>query len=151
LLLHINKLVQPKFNLLNLLIKDNDLKKLFIIFFILLGLIPSISFSLPNFKYSAIAYTSPGQVITISPLASVEVTITDGSNIIIQSFTNVPVNESGVFSLNVDSPKLSKIKMVTGTNIIIKVNGVKVIDLPLSSWYFFNNTLGSWLNVSLGC
>jgi hypothetical protein len=127
------------------------MKKLYISIAIIFVTITSLSYSLPNFKYSAIAYTSPGQIITKSPLANVEISITDGSNVVTQSFTNVPVNEQGVFSLNVNTPELRKIKMVTGTNIIIKVNEVKVIDLPLSSWYFFNNTLGSWLNVSLGC
>lgn len=109
------------------------MQRFFTLLAILLLLGISSAFALPNFWYSAVAYNASGQIITASPLASVEITVTDGSNSITQTKTNIPVNGFGIFNVYVDHANLNSISMLASTRITIKVNGVVCVGAPLSS------------------
>lgn len=99
----------------------------------------STALSLPNFWYSGIAYNSSGQIITLSPLAAVSVSVTDGTNTATQNYINVPVNGFGVFTVQVTAA--GTVNMVAGTRITVTVNGVTVAGQPLTQWYIMNNIL----------
>jgi len=116
------------------------MKKLFILCSLFLAV--STAYSLPNFWYSAVAYNSTGQIITTSPLASVQVTVKDGINSMTQTIPNVPVDAFGIFNIYVNGAGLASVNLVARTQIIIKVNGIIVTGSPLTSTLTLYDYLG---------
>lgn len=117
------------------------MKKILITIFVLLGFISTNTFSLPNFWYSGVAYNASGQIVTTSPLATVEVSVTDGTNSMTQTINNVPVNAFGVFTVFINGAGLGSVNMLAGTRIMVKVNGITVAGESLTQWYVVNNIL----------
>lgn len=106
------------------------------------------AFALPNFWYSGVAYNSSGQIITISPLASVEVTVSDGTNTMIQTIPNVPVNAFGIFNVFLNGPGLASVTMKPNTTIMIKVNGVTCVGAALSTINAASYNFGDYVELN---
>ncbi|OGU58758.1 MAG: hypothetical protein A2X64_00520 [Ignavibacteria bacterium GWF2_33_9] len=108
----------------------------------------SSAFALPNFWYSGVAYNAGGQIINTSPLASVEVTVSDGTNTMIQTIPNVPVNAFGIFNVFVNGPGLSSVTMKSNSSILIKVNDVTCIGSALSSINLSSYNYGDYIELN---
>ena len=109
------------------------MKKVFRLFVFALAFFVTtqLSYSLPTFWYSGVAYNSAGQIITYPTDVEVNITINDGSTIFTETFTGgaaVPTDPFGIFSVNVgtgsNSGNLSSVLMKANTFILVKVRPV---------------------------
>ena len=116
------------------------MKKLFILFFVFLAV--STAYSLPNFWYSGVAYSSLGQPI-VSSTFDVKVTITDGTNTYSEIIGSATSDEFGVFNVEVGSGtptgSLAAVNMLANTQILMQIwsggTWVTILGAPVSSTY----------------
>lgn len=142
------------------------MKNLFITTLVLLGLISTTSFSLPNFWYSATAYNNLGQIIVSPTMVETYITVSDGTNTYIEQFLSggvgaLAVNDFGVFSVQIGtggvvSGTLSSVQMKSSTTTNVKVRPVgsstwvTVAGSALSTVYLNNYTAPSSLSLPNG-
>lgn len=113
------------------------------------------AFSLPNFWYSGVAYTTAGQISPNSVL-EVSITITDGTNSYHEEYLESPgvgtvsSDAFGVFSVNVGnggsvSGNLSTLPMLASTKITVRVRPIGGTWLTVTGQALINNYLNSYV------